>query len=151
MSRLKTWISDRPRGKFYAHLGLMAVALALRLIDLGDRPFHHDESQDAYFAWTPGNRGGDFHYQPILHGPFRFYLIAAVFKVFGDSDFTARLAPALMGTLIVGMPYLLRRQIGRVAAFAAALAFAVGPTFLYFSRFSREDIYFAAITFGLLV
>ena len=26
-------------------------ALALRLIDLGDRPFHHDESQDAYFSW----------------------------------------------------------------------------------------------------
>ena len=29
---------------------LVAVALALRLIELGDRPFHHDESQDAYFS-----------------------------------------------------------------------------------------------------
>ena len=28
-----------------------AVALAVRLIALGDRPFHHDESQDAYFSW----------------------------------------------------------------------------------------------------
>ena len=126
------------------------VALALRIIDLGDRPFHHDESQDAYFSWIFCERG-DYHYQPILHGPLRFYLTAAVYTLFGDSDFTARLAPALMGTLIVALPYLLRRQIGRVAAFARRRAFAVGPTYLYFSRFAREDIYFAAITLGLLV
>ena len=30
---------------------LVAVALILRLIGLGDRPFHHDESQDAYFSY----------------------------------------------------------------------------------------------------
>jgi predicted membrane-bound mannosyltransferase len=34
-----------------AWIALVALALALRLIDLGDRPFHHDESQDAYFSW----------------------------------------------------------------------------------------------------
>jgi uncharacterized protein (TIGR03663 family) len=143
-------LSDRPRGELAAYGGLVVLALVLRLVDLGDRPFHHDESQDAYFSWTLAERG-DYHYQPILHGPLRFYLTALNYKLFGDSDFTARLAPALMGTLVVALPYLLRRQIGRVAAFAAAVALAVGPTYLYFSRFAREDIYFAAITFGLLV
>ena len=150
MHRFTTWLSDRPRGEFIAHAVLVLVALVLRLIDLGDRPFHHDESQDAYFSWTLAERG-DYHYQPILHGPLRFYLTAATYTLFGDSDFTARLMPALMGTLIVAMPYLLRRQIGSVAALAAAVAFAIGPTFLYFSRFAREDVYFAAITFGMLV
>ena len=55
-----------------------------------------------------------------------------------------------MGTLIVPLPALLRSQLGRVGAFAAAAALAFGPTFLYFSRFAREDIYFACITLALL-
>ena len=128
----------------------MAVALALRLIDLGDRPFHHDESQDAYFSWIFFTEG-DYEYNPLLHGPLRFYLTAGMYALFGDSDFTARLAPALMGTLMVPLPYLLRGQIGRVGAFAAAALLAFGPSYLYFSRFAREDIYFAAISLALLV
>jgi uncharacterized protein (TIGR03663 family) len=129
---------------------LVLVALALRLYDLGDRPFHHDESQDAYFSWIFWENG-DYQYDPLLHGPLRFYLTAAMFTLFGDSDFTARLAPALMGTAMVPLPYLLRHQIGRVAAFSAAVLLAIGPSYLYFSRFAREDIYIAAITLALLV
>jgi len=140
----------RPRGELIAYGVLVAVALALRFLDLGDRPFHHDESQDAYFSWTFWKNGG-YEYDPLLHGPLRFYLTAAMYTLFGASDFTARLAPALMGTLMVPLPYLLRNQLGRVGAFAAALALAIGPSYLYFSRFAREDIYFAAITLALLV
>ena len=33
----------------------------------------------------------------------------------------------------------------------AAALFAFGPSYLYFSRFAREDIYVAAITLGLVV
>ena len=56
-----------------------------------------------------------------------------------------------MGTSMVAMPYFLRSQLGRVAAFTAAVLLAIGPSYLYFSRFAREDIYFAAISFALLV
>jgi uncharacterized protein (TIGR03663 family) len=142
--------SRRPRGELIAYALLVVVALALRLIDLGDRPFHHDESQDAYFSWI-FFKDGTYEYDPLLHGPLRFYLTAAMYALFGDSDFTARLAPALMGTVMVPLPYLLRRQIGRVAAFTAAVLLAIGPTYLYFSRFAREDIYIASITLALLV
>ena len=138
------------RGELAALGLLVAVALVLRLLDLGDRPFHHDESQDAYFSWLFFTRG-DYEYDPLLHGPLRFYLTAAMYGLFGDSDFTARLAPALMGTVMVPLPYLLREQIGRVAAFATAVFLAFGPTYLYFSRFAREDIYIACITLALLV
>ncbi len=140
----------RPRGELIAYGLLVLVALGLRLYDLGDRPFHHDESQDAYFSWTFLENGG-YEYNPLLHGPLRFYLTAAIFKVLGDSDFTARLAPVLMGLLMVPLPYLLRAQLGRVGAFAAAVMLAFGPSYLYFSRFAREDIYFAAVTFALVV
>ena len=147
---LRGWISDRPRGELVLWIGLLAIALGLRLYDLGARPFHHDESQDAYFSWVFFDHG-DYHYQPILHGPLRFYLTALNYVLFGDSNFTARLAPALMGTAVVGLPYLLRRQIGRGAALAAGVAFAIGPTYLYFSRFAREDIYIAALNLALIV
>ena len=99
------------------YLALTGVALALRLIDLDARPFHHDESQDAYFSWL-FSKNGDYEYNPLLHGPLRFYLTAGIFELFGASDFTARLAPALMGTLMVPLPYLLRHQVGRVEAHA---------------------------------
>jgi uncharacterized protein (TIGR03663 family) len=137
------------RGELVAYGLLVAGALAVRLIGLADRPYHHDESQDAYFSWLFWTQG-DYRYQPILHGPLRFYLTAFAYVLFGDSDFTARLAPALMGTLLVPLPALLRSQIGRAGAFAAAAALAFGPSFLYFSRFAREDIYIACITLALL-
>jgi uncharacterized protein (TIGR03663 family) len=142
--------SRRPSAELVAWALLVAAALAVRLIALGDRPFHHDESQDAYFSWL-FRTSGHYEYNPLLHGPLRFYLTGFMYLVFGDSDTTARLAPALMGWLMVGMPFALRAQIGRAGAFAAGVLLAFGPTYLYFSRFAREDIYIASVTLALLV
>ena len=140
----------RPGRDVVACAGLVALAVVLRLVGLADRPFHHDESQDAYFSWTFFTTG-EYQYQPLLHGPVRFYLTAGAYALFCDSDFTARLVPALVGSLLVPLPVLLREQLGRPAAYAAALLLAVGPSYLYFSRFAREDIYVVLITLALLV
>ena len=131
---------------FYAVVTV--IALVLRLIDLGDRPFHHDESQDAYFSWLFVERG-QYEYDPLLHGPLRFYLTGAAFLALGDSDFTARLAPALMGTAMVPLCWLLRPLTGRIAAGAVAVLLAAGPSYLYFSRFAREDIYIGCLNLAL--
>ena len=56
-----------------------------------------------------------------------------------------------MGTSMVAMAYGLRAQLGRIAAYAAGVLLAIGPSYLYFSRFAREDIYIAAITMAMLV
>ena len=145
---MKRRLAEVTRTEMLAWGGLILAALFVRFYDLGDRPFHHDESQDAYFSWLFAEKG-DYEYNPLLHPPLRFYLTAGAYKLFGDSDFTARLAPALMGTLVVALPFLLRRNLGRVAAYAAAVLFAFGPSFLYFSRFAREDIYLAALNLAL--
>jgi len=147
---MKHRLADVTRTEKLAWGGLILVALFARLYDLGDRPFHHDESQDAYFSWLFAEKG-DYEYNPLLHPPLRFYLTAGLYTLFGDSDFTARLAPALMGTIAVGLPFLLRRQLGRIAAFAAAVLLAFGPSFLYYSRFAREDIYLVALNLALFV
>jgi uncharacterized protein (TIGR03663 family) len=146
----RAWLAEQSRWELAAWVLLVAAALFVRLYALGDRPFHHDESQDAYFSWI-FRTTGQYAYDPLLHGPLRFYLTALMYLLFGDSNFTARLAPALMGTTMVLLPFGLRGVLGRGAAFGAAGLLAFEPTYLYFSRFAREDIYVACITLGLIV
>ena len=129
---------------------LFAAAVLVHMIGLGNRPFHHDESQDAYFSYL-FRQSGDYQYNPLLHGPLRFYMTGLMYVLFGDSNFTARLAPVLMALSMIPMCWPLRRLLGRPAAFGAAALFAFGPSYLYFGRFAREDIYVAAITLGLVV
>jgi uncharacterized protein (TIGR03663 family) len=144
-----TWFARQDPRELTVWGVLFAAAVVVHLIGLGNRPFHHDESQDAYFSFLSGSTG--FHYDPLLHGPFRFYLIKLCYLVFGDSNFTARLAPVMMALLLIPLAWQLRRLLGRGAALGAAALFTFGPSYLYFGRFTREDIYVAAITLGLLV
>jgi len=129
---------------------IMAAAAALRLWGLDAKALHHDESLHATFSWYLYDGRGYTH-DPLMHGPFQFNMNALSFFLFGVTDFTARLPHALFGTALVGMPYLLRRQIGAKAALIAAALLAVSPTLLYFSRFDREDIYAAFWTLAIVV
>jgi uncharacterized protein (TIGR03663 family) len=79
----------------------------------------------------------------MMHGPFQFHGNALIFLIFGDSDFTARLLPAIFGTALVALPFFLRRQLGRWGSIAVAILLAFSPLFLYYSRYARNDIYSA--------
>jgi uncharacterized protein (TIGR03663 family) len=142
------WFAEQDPRELTAWCALFAASVVVHLIGLGNRPFHHDESQDAYFSFLSGSTG--YHYDPLLHGPFRFYLLKLGYLLFGDSNFTARLAPVCMALALIPLCWSLRRLLGRGAAFAAAALFTFGPSYLYFGRFTREDIYFAAVTLALL-
>jgi uncharacterized protein (TIGR03663 family) len=144
------WVARQDSRELIVWGALFAAAVVAHVIGLGNRPFHHDESQDAYFSYL-FRQSGDYQYNPLLHGPLRFYLTGLMYVVFGDSNFTARLAPVLMALAMIPMCWPLRRLLGRPAAFMAAALFAFGPSYLYFGRFAREDIYIAAITLGLVV
>ena len=128
---------------------LIAVALLLRLWDLGGMVPHHDESIHAHFAHTLLTQG-QYRYDPTYHGPLLFYLTAGIFALFGVSDFTARLYPALAGTLLVALPLLLRRRLGPRVAWFGGLLLAISPVFLYYSRFARNDVPVALYTAGAL-
>ncbi len=129
---------------------LIAVAAALRFWDLGARALHHDESLHATFSWYFYS-GSVYRHDPLMHGPFQFMINAANFFLFGPSDYTARLPHALFGTALVGLPFLLRKQIGIKAAFIAAVFFCFSPTLLYYSRFDREDAYDMFFTTAMVV
>lgn len=119
-------------------IGLVGLAAILRLWNLGDRALHHDESLDAWYSWRFLN--GTFEgYDPVYHGPLRFYITSAFFWLFGESDATARLLSALCGIGSVAFVWSLRRELGRVGTIVAAAALCLSPTMLYYSRFGRED------------
>jgi uncharacterized protein (TIGR03663 family) len=129
---------------------IAVLGLALRLIGLDDRPLHHDESEHAWFAWQLVN-GHGYSYNPVFHGPVQFYLIALADLIFGAGDYVARLHVALVSSIGVFLPFFLRRQLGSVGALTASVALCLSPSFLYFSRFAREDILVATVTLGLIV
>ncbi len=155
--------------------GLLLLGALLRFWGLGDKPLHHDESLHAYYSlqllnnlehWSwcispPASNPGYtcYTYNPLLHGPFQFHAIALVYRIAqllgapdnGVNTTTVRIAAATLGTLIVGLPYFLRDYLGKWTAWIASFLLAVSPTLVYFSRFAREDIYFAFFTFVMVV
>ena len=125
---------------------LFLLAVLSRLSYLGLRAFHHDESLDAWFSlqYLDGTYKG---YDPVYHGPLRFYLTAAFFRIFGQSDSIARLLPAISGIAVVLLPWVWRRSLGIIGTSISVALLLTSPTMLYFSRFGREDSFFLALTF----
>jgi uncharacterized protein (TIGR03663 family) len=130
--------------------GIVIIALGMRLWDLGARTFHHDESLHAVYSWYLAT-GRGYRHDPMMHGPFPFHANAFLFFLFGDSDATARLLYALFGTALVGLPWLLRRELGAWGAVGASALLAFSPTLLYFSRFARNDILMAVWATVLMI
>jgi uncharacterized protein (TIGR03663 family) len=133
-----------------AYVTVFAVALVLRLVALGAKPLHHDESAHAWFTWLLAT-GHGYEYNPVYHGPVQFYLDALGYLLAGVGVTGVRLMPAVAGSAITALPYFLRRQLGRTAALSASVLLCISPSYLYFSRFAREDIYAALVTLALLV
>jgi uncharacterized protein (TIGR03663 family) len=133
-----------------ALIGLVLIGALMRFWDLGSRALHHDESMHAYYSWAQVFRGGGYRYDPLLHGPFQFYAPAMAYWLFGVSDATARVAPAFFGVVMIASVGLLRRWLTSTGTVIAALLLCFSPSYLYFSRFLREDIYTAAWTLLLV-
>ncbi len=143
----------------WAYVGIVLLGIFLRFWALGDKPLHHDESLHAYFSWTFWKDPGSYTYDPLLHGPFQFHIIPLFYTLGhllglaggGANDYTVRILPALLGAGMVPLPYWLRNWLGRWGALSAAFILAVSPTFVYYSRFVRDDIYVTFFTLLLAV
>ena len=125
-----------------AWLLLLVGAVLTRFWDLGLRAMSHDEAQHAIYSFYLYDTG-NYQHDPLLHGPLLFHLNALFYFLFGASDFSARLAPALSGLGVILLIACLRRYIGRTGALAAALLVVLSPTLLCYSRYIRNDVYIA--------
>jgi len=138
------------RYEWLAYLGLALVAVVTRFHDLGVRALHHDESLHALYSWYLYQGRGYIH-DPMMHGPSLFEANALIYFLFGDTDVTARVVPALLGVAMVILPYFLRHELGQRGAMAASVLFTISPVFLYFSRFIRHDIHVAVCSMLMVI
>ena len=124
------------QGLRLATLGILALAIALRLLDLGAQPLQPVEAEHAWESWSMIRGAGG----TASAGPLLVYGNALVFLLFGASDATARLLPALAGSALVALPLLLERELGRVGSRVGMLLLAISPTLVYYSRHAEPAI-----------
>jgi uncharacterized protein (TIGR03663 family) len=140
----------KPSWEKAIYLAIFVVAVVSRFWDLGARAMSHDESLHALYSYYLYNGSGYIH-NPMMHGPFLFHANALIYFLFGDSDYTARIVPALFGVFLVMSPLLLRRWLGRAGAMIASVLLLISPSILYYSRYIRNDVYIAVWTILLIV
>ena len=129
-------------------LAVAVGALALRAVDLGDRPVHHDEANQAVRCGQLLETG-TYVYSPVdHHGPTLYYFALPFVYLQAGGAFAAasiaafRWLPALAGAALVLVPLLMRRALGRQAVLWAALLTAVSPALVYYSRFFIQEMLF---------
>lgn len=123
---------------------LLLLALALRLINLQERPLWYDEAFAVLFAdaglsamlygtLTPV-AGGAADIHPLLY----YLTLDGWMGVFGQSPFAVRLWSVFLGLLTVAALFTLaRRLLGVRVAWAAALLLALAPFHVQYSQETR--------------
>ncbi len=110
--------------------GILLVAAGLRFALLGSHPLNDHEATLALQAMAV-SRGQE----TMLSGePGYLSLTAAMFFLFGVSDFMARIWPALFGSCAVLLPFLYRPWLGRKSSLWLAGFIALDPILIWASR-----------------
>src|SRR5574341_2414585 len=95
---------------------LLGMAAVLRLPQLGLRPLHHDEGTNVIFLMRL-LREGAYRYDPSnYHGPLLYFVSVVPFLLFETTTVTLRIVPAILGTLMAPLAWLLRREMGDTGA-----------------------------------
>lgn len=133
------------------------VALALRLPRLANRPMHGDEAVNAV-KFGQLMEEGSYRYNPHeYHGPTLNYLTLVPAWLTGSQklsqigEFTLRIVPVFFGFLLVLMPLLLTRGLGKPAAVLAAVFTAVSPAMVFYSRYYIHEMLLVCFTFAAII
>jgi uncharacterized protein (TIGR03663 family) len=129
---------------------ILLVAASLRFFVLERKALHHDESVNYAFADKLADRFF-YKYNPnAYHGPFLYFAALPAYWTLGASKFSLRVTPALFGLLAVFFLLLMHKTIGGKGALAAALALALSPADIYYSRTFIHEIYLASFHAGMI-
>ncbi len=158
-ARLRPLSADRlPRNVEWALVGaLCVVALVLRVVNLEDIPpgLWFDEAYHGVVArqlLTAGEAHPTFLPDIVQFGSFYFYLLGVVIRLFGADVWQVRILPALAGTIVVPLVYLLgARLYGWRAGLAAAGLVCVSAWNITFSRLGMVGMFTVALDVGVYV
>ena len=126
--------------KIISILIVLFISIILsRLIRLGFKPPMHDECMFYFYAHLLA-KTGNYDYMPILHGPFLLDLNALVYILLGATEFTIRLMAALLGIILFGWVWGMRKYLGEKGTIFTIIFFILSPTIMFYSRFLRNDI-----------
>ncbi len=124
------------------------IGLCLRWWGLELRPLHHDESIHVmfgrYFFDFPNDNF--YKYNPEYHGPLLYNALRFVYDTFGDFEWSARALMCVMGSIMLFLPWALRRFFSPGIVIALTAALSLSPTMIYWSKFVREDMF---VIFGM--
>jgi uncharacterized protein (TIGR03663 family) len=133
--------------KAFAGLFLLILigAAAFRLIDLGARPMHHDEANQALKFGALLEKGEYRYDKADHHGPSLYYLSLPLARILGRDTLAAldertlRLVPAGFGLGAILLLLLLIPLMGKESVLWSALGLALSPVMVYFSRFYIQE------------
>ena len=112
------------------------VAFLLRFVNLGSLPLSDYEAN-----WSLQSLHIVQGLKPAVGAnPAYVHLTAALFFVFGTTNFLARFISALAGTILVIVPIFFRERIGRLASLLLAFFLACDPGLLSLSRLAGSSI-----------
>ncbi len=127
---------------------IIIFSLAIRLIGASTRALSFDEGIHSYFSYLLYSTG-EYVYDPYIHGPFLYYVTAAMFHILGDNVFVAKLMPAFFGTGTIALLWFLRPWLGDARVLASSFLLACSPIFIAYSRDVHNDPFL--VFFSLLL
>ncbi len=132
-----------------AYIAIGILALVLRLVGLGQQAMASGEAAQAMAALDLIRHTGA---QPAGGtSPLLLSLHALTFLVTHATEATARVWPALAGTLLVLLAYGLRKELGRLGALFAALLLAVSSSLVFWSRSASGESFTLLAAMALIV
>jgi len=147
-------------GWFLAWLAVFACAFALRYAELGLKPFHADEANQAT-KFGILLEDGTYEYDPHdHHGPTLYYAAlptawCGLTETKPDGSYrlteaTLRLVPLAAGMLGLLLLCLFRDGFSRTGLLVAGAFIAVCPAMVYYSRYFVQEMMLVAFTLGFL-
>ena len=134
-----------------APLAVFAIAFLVRLVGLHHTPYvdelnhvmaAHSLLAHGTYELTPGG-------EPYTRARLFTWLVAALFRVFGESLAVARMPAVLAGAALVTLLFVWVRSIaGRAPAWIAAMLFCFQPQSIYLSQLARFYTIQALCFFG---
>lgn len=129
---------------------LLLIGFGLRVWRLDDVPLSPWEAANSWPAWLAAQGLGVDHGAAPLSA-LGYGLQWLVFWIGINSEFGARLAPLLVGTALIVLPWRLRKIIGRETALVLAFLLALDPWLIQFSRLADGSILALALGLTTLV